>query len=64
MISFRQLKGISFFKIKGGFIFTFFGDQEPRIRNQVPGKRENRKMAVKGNVNQITLLWGSASNHN
>ena len=38
------------------------GVQDPHIRNQAPAKKENRKIAVKGRVNQITPLWGSASN--
>ena len=52
------------FKIKGGFTFTFFGVEKPRIRKQTSGERQNKKIAFKGKVNQINLLWGSASKHN
>ena len=52
------------FKIKGGFTFTFVGAEKPRIMKQTSGERQNRKIAFKGKVNQINLLWGSASKHN
>ena len=61
---FQTLKNNFNFKIKGGFTLNFFGVQEPQIRNQVPRERENRKIADKRKVNQITLLWGSASKRN
>ena len=46
----------------GDLFLLFLGVHEPQIRNQGPGKKEIRKIPVKGKVNQITLLWGSASN--
>ena len=52
------------FKNKGGFTFTFFGVEKPRIRKQTSGERQNRKIAFKGKKNYINLLWGSASKRN
>ena len=61
MISFRQLKRISVLKSRRGILLLFFWVVKPRIRKQTPGERQNRKIAVKGKVNQITLHWGFAS---